>query len=148
MLADDATARRIASLVAAGGDDEAETMRKQATKALREAENGLKNIMNAIEKGMLYEGMQQRIDELQLQKSRAESDLKQLDAGKIDEDLFVQFLQYGTTLSDEDLVDAFVYQAIVSTEDVVVTLNFNDEKEEPARLNIKRVLPNVSWLPG
>ena len=92
--------------------------------------------------------MQQRIDELQLQKSRAESDLKQLDAGKIDEDLFVQFLQYGTTLSDEDLVDAFVYQAIVSTEDVVVTLNFNDEKEEPARLNIKRVLPNVSWLPG
>lgn len=147
MLADDAAARRIASLVAAGGDDEAETMRKQATKALREAENGLKNIMNAIEKGMLYEGMQQRIDELQLQKSRAESDLKQLDAGKIDEDLFVQFLQYGTTLSDEDLVDAFVYQAIVSTEDVVVTLNFNDEKEEPARLNIKRVLPNVSWRP-
>lgn len=146
MLADDATARRIAAIVAAGGDDDA-AMRKQAEKALRQAESGLENIMDAIERGIVVDGIQDRIDGLQLQKTRAEADLRQLDAAKVDEDLFVQFLQYGTTLTDEDLVDAFVYQAIVSTEDVVVTLNFNDEKEEPARLNIERVLPNVSWLP-
>lgn len=146
MLADDATAKRIAAIVAAGDDDLAD-VRKQAAKSLRDAERGLNNIVDAIEQGLLFEGMQERANQLQVQKARAEADLKQLEAARVDEGLFVQFLQYGTMLTDEDLVDAFVYQAIVSTEDVVVTLNFCDEKEEPARLHVKRVLPNVCWLP-
>ena len=82
------------------------------------------------------------------QKARAEEDLAGARSGKIDEELFVQFLQQGATLTDEDLVDAFVYQAIVSTEDVVVTLNFDNEKGEPVRLDVEQVLPNVLWLPG
>ena len=104
--------------------------------------------MAAIEKGILMDDIQQRIDELQAQKARAEEDLAGARSGKIDEELFVQFLQQGATLTDEDLVDAFVYQAIVSTEDVIVTLNFDNEKGEPVRLDIERVLPDVLWLPG
>ena len=148
MLSDDATARRIASIVTAGSDEEAELMRKQADKALREAESGLRNIMDAIEKGMLYEGMQQRINELEAQKARAKADLESATMAKIDPELFVQFLQYGATLTDEDLVDAFVYQVIVSDEDVVITLNFDIKEDEPARLEIKRVRPKLLWLPG
>lgn len=148
MLADDATARRVASIMAAGGDRDGETMRKQAQKALREAENGLRNIMAAIEKGILMDDIQERIDQLQAQKARAEEDLAGARSGKIDEELFVRFLKSGTTLTDEGLVDAFVYQAAVSTEDVIVTLNFDNEKREPVRLDIERVLPEASWLPG
>lgn len=145
MLADDATAKKIAAIVA-GGCDQGD-MRQQAMQSLHDAERGLKNIVAAIEGGMLVDGMQERANQLQQQKARAQADLKALDATRFDEGLFVEFLQRGATLTDGELLDAFVYQAIVSTEDVIVALNFDDEKGEPARINLARVLPNVSWLP-
>lgn len=98
-------------------------------------------------KDMASAAVSQAQGAVQAQKARAEEDLAGARSGKIDEELFVRFLKSGTTLTDEGLVDAFVYQAAVSTEDVIVTLNFDNEKGEPVRLDIERVLPEASWLP-
>lgn len=130
MLVDDATAKPIASLVPAGGDEDAETMRKRALKAFREAERSLDNIMDVIEKGIMTDGIQERIDRLELQKACAKSNLTALDT-----ELFVQFLRFSATPTDEELVDAFVYHALVSNDDVVLVLNFDINKNESVRLN-------------
>ena len=147
MLADDDVARRIARIVAQTSAEGSATARRNAQKALREAESGLSRILDAIEAGVSLDGMKERVERLQKQKDRAKLDLMKLDAGKIDEELFVRFLQHGATLTDDKLLDVFVYRAEVSTEDVIVTLNFDIEKGEPAQFSIERVRPDLVWLP-
>ena len=67
---------------------------------------------------------------------------------KLDAVVFADFLQSGTLLDDRSLLDAFVYQALVSEECVLVTLNYDDRKLEPARVSLSRVLTDCVWLPG
>ena len=62
--------------------------------------------------------------------------------------VFADFLQSGTLLDDRSLLDAFVYQALVSEECVLVTLNYDDRKLEPARVSLSRVLTDCVWLPS
>ena len=93
-------------------------------------------------------GTKERIGQLKEQQARARRDLESLDACKLDAVVFADFLQSGTLLDDRSLLDAFVYQALVSEECVLVTLNYDDKKLEPARVSLSRVLTDCVWLPG
>lgn len=148
MLESREKAVEIAHLLLDGQNNaEVETERKRATKALNEAEKALANILKAIEQGIIPPGTRERIDQLEVQKRRAEHDLKTLEAKQIDPEDFADFLQFGATLSDADLLDAFVYQVMVFDDQCVVTLNYETEKCEPARLVLSRVRTESTWCP-
>ena len=63
---------------------EVATRRKQAAESLSAAERGLKNILNAIEQGIIAPGVKERIAELEQQKARANYDLQAIQEQKID----------------------------------------------------------------
>lgn len=128
-------------------DPETEAQRKQANLSLVSAKNGLRNILDAIEQGVIAPGVKNRIAELEAQQSRAEHDLRTLKETEIDPDEFVEFLQMGVTLDDKALLDAFVYQVLVNDDDIIVTLNYDTEKREPARLTLSRVRLISDWCP-
>lgn len=146
VLCDREEALRIAHMVC-DGDIVAEVRaeRKRAAASLREAETGLANILCAIEKGIIVPGTKERIAELEAQRDRARLDAKSLEDRVIEPEDFADFLQFGATLDDAALLDAFVYQVMVSDEDVIATLNYDDEKNEPARLEIARVRTKLQW---
>lgn len=121
--------------------------RKRAAAALRAAQTGLSNILKAVEQGIVVPGTKERAEELEAQKERAERELAMYDRKRIDPENFARFLQFGATLTDELLLDAFVYQVMVSDEAVVVTMNFDAESNEPARLEVSRVRTFFKWCP-
>lgn len=148
LLADREEALRIAHMVAERADGaEVATRRKQAAESLSAAERGLKNILNAIEQGIIAPGVKERIAELEQQKARANYDLQAIQEQKIDPERFADFLQCGAKLDDATLLKAFVWQVSVSDEDVLVTLNYDTESNEPARLDIQRVRGKLEWCP-
>ena len=103
--------------------------------------------MNAIEAGIVHPQAKERIEQLEAQRDRARRDLDRIDDAEIRPEDFARFLQHGANLDDKAVLDAFVYQALVSDEDVLVTLNYDTAKREPARFEIKRVLTNCDWCP-
>ena len=128
-------------------DDAGKRDREEATRALREAESGLRNILNAIEQGIIAPGVKERIAQLEAQRDDARRTLASLDENGMGVDDFADFLQFGATLDDQNLLDAFVYQAMVFDDEVVVTLNFDTEQNEPARVNLSRVRTVEQWCP-
>lgn len=141
-------ARRIAEMCVDGGEPkEIAEGRKRAAAALRAAQTGLSNILKAVEQGIVVPGTKERAEELEAQKDRAERELAMYDRKRIDPENFARFLQFGATLTDELLLDAFVYQVMVSDDAVVVTMNFDAESNEPARLEVSRVRTFFKWCP-
>ena len=147
LLQDREEALRIARMVAESSDGaEVAARRKQAAQSLSAAERGLKNILNAIEQGVIAPGVNERIAELEEQQARARYDLEAITDERIDPERFADFLQCGTALDDATLLKAFVWQAVVSEDEILVTLNY-DKKGEPARLDIQRVRAKLEWCP-
>ena len=141
-------ARRIAEMcVGAGEPKEIAEHRKQAAAALRAAETGLSNILKAVEQGIVVPCTKERAEELEAQKERAEHELAMYDRKVFSVESFTRFLQFGATLTDDLLLQGFVYQVMVSDEEVVVTMNFDAEKNEPARLRLSRVRTSFEWCP-
>ena len=148
MLESREKAVEIAHLLLNGQNDaEVDAERRRAIRAMNEADKALSNILKAIEQGIIPPGTRERIDQLEVQKRRAEHDLKTLEAKQIDPESFADFLQFGATLSDADLLDAFVYQVMVFDDQCVITLNYETEKCEPARLILSRVRTESTWCP-
>lgn len=140
------TALRIAGVVADSQDDQAtREARKQALGAKQSAETGLANILAAIEQGIIAPGVKERIAQLEEQKARAERDLESLEERVIDMEQLADFLMCGSALNDNDLLDAFVYQVLVSNEDVIATLNYDEKENEPARIEVERVRTSCDW---
>ncbi len=141
-------ALRIAQMVAqrSAGMDVA-ARRKKAAESLAAAERGMSNILNAIEQGIVAPGSRERIEQLREQKARAEYDLATIKGELIDPERFADFLQAGAGLDDATLIDAFVWQAVVSPEEVLVVLNYDAKANEPARLDIRRVRGELKWCP-
>jgi DNA invertase Pin-like site-specific DNA recombinase len=128
-------ARAVASIVS---DKETEALLKAASNRLSEAQRGISNILRAVESGMDYDDVKDRLSELKLQKAQAEAEVAKLETvSKIDVEQFADFLQLGATLTDRKLLDAFVWQVQVSDDRVIVVLNY-DIKEEPARMVFTR----------
>ena len=149
LLGDREEAMRIArAVVSAQSSEDGERAREEALRSKRSAEKGLANILNAIEQGIITPGVKERIALLEGQKADAERRLAAARADEIDPEEFADFLQFGATLDDRALLDAFVWQVMVTPDEIVATLNYDAEKGEPARITIQRVLPNLQWLPG
>ncbi|WP_414429690.1 recombinase family protein [Atopobium sp.] len=151
LMSDRKEALRVAEIVIkAGNDKSTEDDMRVAKKSLREAEDGLNNILQAIEAGVIHPNAKERMAELEAQKARAERDIKELEAVRIDLQTFADFLQFGATLDDASLLDAFVYQVLIDKKELVVSLNYSSvaNKNEPARLTISRVRTISNWLPG
>ena len=147
-LDDPSEALRIAELCVGSGEPPQIAMRrKAASDSLREAQRGLANILRAIEEGVMVPGTKERVAELEEQRDRAERELAVFEERRIDPESFARFLRFGATLSDRLLLDAFVYQVVVSNDDVLVTLNYSDKNNEPARLEFSRVRTSCEWLP-
>lgn len=148
LLQDREEALRIARMVAESSDGaEVAARRKQAAQSLSAAERGLKNILNAIEQGIIAPGAKERIAELEHQRDRAKLDLEAIRDDQIDPERLADFLQCGSALDDATLLKAFVYQVSVSDEECIVTLNYDVENNEPARLDIQRVRTKCKWCP-
>lgn len=139
MLGDEERAREVARAV--GGaitDKRAEVMLKEAQRALSDAQRGISNILKAVEDGMPYAEVSERLSELRSQRDRAEADVRAWeDRSTLDEEDFARFLMGGAGLTDRQLLDAFVWQVRVGDDRVVAILNY-DVKGEPARLEYAR----------
>lgn len=145
-LSDPDEALRIATLaVESQGDVSSE--RRRAERSLKDAEKGLRNILRAVEDGIVVPGTKERIAELEAQQERARRDLATFKERDVDPQDLARFLRFGSTLDDAALLDAFVYQVLVSDEEAVVTLNYDTIENEPARFELSRVRTNLSWLP-
>ena len=148
MLSDRSTAMMIArALCGLQSHGALNAEKKRAQKALSDAEKGLKNLLAAVEQGIIVPGTQERIQELEAQKLRAQRDLENAKAEEVDPEGFADFLMYGEELDDRNLLRAFVYQVMLMPESVVVTLNYDEENGEPARINFKRVRGKLEWCP-
>lgn len=139
MLSSRETALEVARAVAnAISDKDTEAMLKAASNQLRTAERGISNLLRAVESGMDYDDVRDRLDELKLQRAQAEADVARLSVtAKLDVEDFADFLQVGTTLDDRSLLDAFVWQVQLAEDRVVVVLNY-DRQKEPARMVFSR----------
>lgn len=140
MLADRGCARDIAARVCAGvTDEQAQARADAARKSADDAQRGIDNLMRAVEDGMPYADVADRLAELRLQRARGESDAAAWSSrATIDPEDFADFLQMGATLTDRELLDAFVWQVIVGDERVIVILNYDVKKGEPATLEYRR----------
>lgn len=140
MLANRETAREIAIRVCEGvTDGQAQAKADAARKSATEAQRGIENIMAAIEAGMPYADVADRLAQLKLQRARGESEAAAWSRrATIDPDDFADFLQVGLTLADRELLDAFVWQVIVGDELVIVILNYDVESGKPATLEYRR----------
>lgn len=122
---------------------------KAARKSKADAERGLANILKAIEEGIIPPGAKERIAELEEQRDRAELDMRMHKEQAFDAEDFCDFLQHGATLTDEDLLAAFVASAVIVGEgegqEVLVLLNYHANEKEPARLTLERVRTNQEW---
>lgn len=149
LVSDRSEALRVAQSLASAwdGQDTAARM-KAAEKALSDAQRGIDNMVMAIESGLFTPEMKSRMDALQLQRDRARADLKALEAEGIDPERLADFLQEGCpNMTQAQLLDAFVWQVVVTSDSVTVTLNYDDEKSEPAGIEFQRVLTSCVWLP-
>lgn len=147
MLSSRGTALDIARMVASAiSDTDAEMRLASARASLADAKRGIANLLGAVEKGMDYADVKDRIAELKLQAARAESDVSLWSRrSEIDVEDFADFLQFGATLDDAKLLDAFVEQAIIGDERVVVKLNYGNEKGELARLELPREFAEIEF---
>jgi len=140
MLANRETAHEIAIRVCEGvTDGQAKAKADAARRSATEAQRGIENIMAAIEAGMPYADVADRLAQLKLQRARGESEAAAWSRrATIDPDDFADFLQVGATLTDRELLDAFVWQVIVGDELVIVILNYDVESGKPATLEYRR----------
>lgn len=120
-----------------------------ASERLRKAQEGKRKIVQAIEDGMPYAAVKDRFEELDAMEKRAQADYEM---HKHDEEFsvedFVDFLRFGATLDDKTLLDAFVSQAVIFEDRLLVTLNYTDKKSanQPRQLDLQLVRTNSTWL--
>lgn len=104
-----------------------------ARSRVAKAKSGIANVIKAVESGMDYEDVRDRLAELKLQKARAEADLRAAErVARIDVDSFADMLQSGSGLTDRELLDAFVWQVVLGDDRVYVVLNYDTKECEPA----------------
>ena len=119
--------------------------KERAQKAVSDAERGLGNIMDAIEKGIVMPGIQERIDELSASKARAEAFLEGLREYDFSPEDFADFLQQASTLDDQKLIDMLVWQVQITNEEIIVVLNYDVEPEIPKRIEFEGFSSNSKW---
>ena len=118
-------------------DDDAAARLDAAKRSAADADRGIANLMRAVESGLEWDDVAERVSELKAQRAKAEADIVAWSTvTKVDPEDFADFLQRGADLNEKDLLDAFVWQVIVDDEDVTVILNYDVNENEPARFTL------------
>lgn len=119
-----------------------------ARRRLAEAQAGVRNLTNAVAQGMPWELAGERIEQYRMQVGACEAEIAMLEnQDSFDVDQFADFLQFGATLDDAHLLDAFVGQVLVTDDEVIAVLNVDNKNCEPVRLSVNRVRSVSVWLP-
>ena len=149
MLADRDTALEIADLVCSAVNDGKREKRIEAARAeAARAQRGIDNLVNAIAMGLDASVAMQKMESLRRQVEEANATVHELEEqGEFVREDFADFLQYGTTLTDEKLLNLFIHDVKVSRENVTVSLAYATEKHEPAYENIEAGSCKLVWLP-
>lgn len=149
LLADREKARGVAEMVRQTvTGEQSEANLRAAEKRLHEAQKVKKNLTAAVAQGMPYEDVREELEQAKAQEEASRRELELLQTTEVfDVEDFCDFLQFGATLDDAALLDAFVYQVLIGEEDITVSMNFDTKKLEPARLSISRVRAISVWLP-
>jgi len=147
MLSDRDEAMHVAQIVEElSRDDAAEARAKDATRRREKAERGIANLMDAIAEGLDPSIALPKVEELRSQAAAAAREEQRLATmRRFDAEDFADFLQHGSTLTDEALLEGFVWQVWVGDDDVVVTLSYDRNENEPARLGFSRVRKDSKW---
>lgn len=104
---------------------EAHAQLEAAKARQREADNGLKNMINAIAQGIDPALARQKVEELQAELESADREVEMLSASTwFDVEDFADFLQYGATLDDVSVIETFVQRVTVG-ETLTVFLNYS-----------------------
>ena len=139
------TALRIAALVSESMKDTRANL-KGLRSQLTDAQRQIDNILDAVAQGLNGKAAQQRIDPLQAKIETLEKQITIAEStSKFDPEDFADFLQYGATLTDDHLLKVFVYQVLPNDDEVLVTLDYDINKNEPARLHLPPVRPISKW---
>ena len=149
LLADRETALEIANVVSRyAGSTDAERRLDDALKRRETASKAVSNLTRAVAQGMEYSLVRDDLERYQAQIDVADKEIAMYQtAPSFDAEDFADFLQFGSTLDDARLLDAMVWQVMVSDDDVVVTLNYDIKENEPARLEFPLVREKFDWLP-
>lgn len=122
----------------------AHAARDSAAKRLSDAQKVLENLTQAVADGMPYAMVKDRIEEAQEIVATTTHELEVAQQTDFSVEEFEAFLHLGSGLDDATLLDAMVYQVVVSDDSVIATLNF-DLNDEPARLSVERVRGFEEW---
>lgn len=107
--------------------------RERAEAAIKEADAGLKRLLDAIVNGISIDGMKDKIAELEAAKKSAQEYLDTHQELSFDAELFADFLQHASTLSDEKIIDMLVWQVVIQNDQIIVALNYEIEPGIPQR---------------
>lgn len=149
VLANRDNALEIANIVreSLGADDNA-TKRNKTQQRIDAANATIKNLTAAVGQGMPYADVKQELAAAHGTIEAATRELELLETTEMfNADDFADFLQFGATLDDAALLDAFIFQVQIGADDVVAILNYDNKKCEPATIEIARVRTNNVWLP-
>lgn len=148
LLADRETALEIANVVSRyAGSSDAKRKLDDALKRRETASKAVSNLTRAVAQGMEYSLVRDDLERYQAQIDVADKEITVYQtAPSFDAEDFADFLQFGATLDDSKLIDAMIYQVMVGSEDVIVTLNY-DKESEPARFRFPLVREDCGWLP-
>lgn len=117
---------------------QAHAARESAAERLREAQKTIDNLTQAVADGMPYELVSERLANAQDVVAATTHELEVAAQTDFCVEEFEAFLRLGAGLNDATLLDAMIYQVIVSDSHVIATLNF-DNGDEPTRLSVERV---------
>lgn len=146
MLSDRDEAMHVAQIVEElSRDDAAEARAKDATRRRRRL-NGHRQPHGRHRRGLDPSIALPKVEELRSQAATAAREEQRLATmRRFDAEDFADFLQHGSTLTDEALLEGFVWQVWVGDDDVVVTLSYDRNENEPARLGFSRVRNDSKW---
>lgn len=147
-LSDRETVSAIAQKLSEAFLDHDATQRAEAArKRLRDVDGALRNIMRAVERGMDYDDVRDRVAELKEQRDRARAD-EELWSGLVgfDQDALVRFLTCGKGMTDRELIEAMVWHAWFSDDRVEAVICAMDGNK-PATLEVSTGSHKLDWLP-
>lgn len=148
MLSSPERVRTLAERLAEGMTDATASERLEAAKKRRkDVRRGIENLMKAIERGLDFDDVKYRLDDLKEQERRADADIE-LWSGlvSIDASLFEEFLSQGLGMTDTELLEVFVWRVCVASDEVNVVLSLYEENK-PIELGFSTGSHKIGWLP-
>lgn len=129
------TARLVAERIVAAyvGDDKADAALQACEAHIRENETAVHNIEKAVEKGIITDGLKDRLDELQAESRRLHSERGRLltEQMNLDVDELAEFIQHGFDVCDDDLIfGGFVNRVYLFEDYMVAIMNYRNEMNE------------------